>query len=322
MDGPRRRVGRTGGELVAVNSGFMWGGFQPRIGTVRIIATRWLALGLASLIPAILTRSAVSEKLGASPYVKPDEMLSAIERFYAFKDGAMFAGAVVAAVVLFVLFDQLVTSSALRIVDPYTAPQPVRLWRALWRDGFEYLPAFLRIVLLAGIVGGLGVAGLGWVFEKVGFAVQRSYPTALVQYVWVGALQSLLVGLWLTGLGVWGLWCRVFLVADRRRVVRRAAWMALKMFWRTPVALVGPVVVIVIVQAAGAPLLAWSWLPGPGALRGILWFVYLGVQVVCWYGVLHGMRRLYDRRKYDDLRILPDAGFRLPSRLVARLRRK
>jgi hypothetical protein len=129
---------------------------------------------------------------------------------------------------------------------------------------------------------------------------------------------------WLTLVGVFAWWCRVIVIADERRRVRRL-WSVVPRLWlRRPVGALLAHFILALAALLGGAGVLFAWRQSPAGAVGwtLLWLVVLAGLSLLWHWRLRAGRLLWSSPDLIDLRTVPDAPWRLPSRLFGKLRRR
>ena len=144
---------------------------------------------------------------------------------------------------------------------------------------------------------------------------------------WTGAtlvialpvVRTALLLAWAGVTGVCAMWCRVILVADGRRRVRRLWPVVPRLWWRSLLSgLVFHWMLSIASVLSGAMVLAaWRQSTGAGGLWFVVWQAVLLLQAFLWHWRLRACRLIWAANDLDDLRATPDE----PWRLFHRLRR-
>ncbi len=219
---------------------------------------------------------------------------------------------------LAVLLSALLTAGALAVLAP---DRPARGWRSMvshaWSEGWEHLPAFLRILVLEVITLGLGMWLIGKAFDRLDITGQKGLWTAYTREVLLPLIKLLCSGAFMATVGAWGLHTRLLTVADERRRVRRTALLTLRLWRRRPWAGPGLFVVTTLagVLLSGWVLVTWRQAP-PGSqaaawMRMVTWWGVLLLLSWLWHFLLRAGRILADRPDVTLIRTTPDEGFGL-----------
>ena len=128
---------------------------------------------------------------------------------------------------------------------------------------------------------------------------------------------------WLTLVGVFAWWCRVIVVADQRRRVRRLWTVVPRLWWRHPIVALVLHFLLALGSLFAAAAVIFFWRQSSGGARGwaVLWLLVLAGLSFLWHWRLRAGRLLWSSADLIDLRAVPDTPWRLPSRLVGKLRR-
>ena len=198
----------------------------------------------------------------------------------------------------------------------------------MFRDGLLQLWPFLRVALFALAIFGAGAGVLSAVADAVAKRGDAANWSADALSFWRPLIQIILISGWALIVGAWALWARAFVVADGRRRVRRAGWLAFRTLLRHPVRGVVPFALMAVVtQLAGsAAVFGWLQFEPAGAVGVGLWaslsLLLLLAQALWWVFVLRSAVRLLDSGRLHDLRGQPDAPYSFLRRFVSRVRRR
>jgi hypothetical protein len=207
---------------------------------------------------------------------------------------------------------QILTAGALEWLGQDPPPSTGRgtLGAAL-RDGTRWLWTMLRVVALCAglaIAAGLLVNG---VFQAIEDAGQEARWSGFFLGVALPAMKAVAMLVVMTLIGAFGLWTRVALVHDERRVVRTAALLVLRAWGRAP--LRGPAlyaaVTLISLLVPAAVLAAWRQLPGGALATGLwsaLWLAVMGGQSFLWHWLLRAALLTYAGPRFEDLHGRPD----------------
>ena len=301
---------------------------RPVPGSGRLVLLRMGLVLLASGPAFAVSRSGISAGAATRPYYTdvegPLPVVHAMRFLREIPDA--YVPALLAGVVLAVLFDQLLSAGALASLrSPSTAGR--RVWSTVRREGPRHLPAFLRLLVLAAVVSALGIFALDAGFDRLGLAGHRAGWSASTLFLVLPGLEGLTVAVWLGLVGAWVLGCRVLTVIDARRRTGRTALLTLAVWRRRPLG--GPalyVAVTLLAQlATGALLVGWRQSPpgslGAGTLWVALWLVGMAAHSAVWVGLHRAGILLYTSGELSDLRARPDAPFGWLARLRTLVRR-
>lgn len=297
---------------MAVRAGAVIGGLALRPGSLRLIALRVVTLLLFSLPALLAARCGITDQIGHDPRLVPAEpqafeVVSAVLRDL--PPAALLSAGLAAA--LFWLFEQALVASTLILLSPALTAGPTRIWATLWGRGWPQVSTFIRVGLVDLVLAAGGLSIVSLIGTRLDRAADAGGWRGITQVVVMPGLVILLAWLWLTVVGTFGLWCRVLIVADGRRRVRRVLLLALRALYRAPFRGLGAFVAI----AFGSHLLGAVFLvvqaPGKGGslVASSTWLVYLLVQAYVWHWLLHAGRRLYAEKRFAAVREGSDQPF-------------
>jgi hypothetical protein len=284
-------------------------GFGLRPGSLRLLALRLGAL-LAFFVPAQLAGAAGwSERVGANPRFTPTDgplpthdILDGLTNL-----SPVFLGLLGLSIALWLLCDQLLTAVAARTLAPERGG-PVRVWRALWDEGWPAILPYARVVVLSLAFGAVGAALIGKGFTRLDVAQQAAGATGEVRALLLPLLRACTIAAWLTLVGAFGFWCKVIIAVDGRRRVRRVVLEVCRVFLRAP--LRGPGLYFISafsLTVAGPVVLLGKGLPVPGPAPVIAWVAFCGLQALVWHTLVHAASRLYATERFADIRDRGDA---------------
>jgi hypothetical protein len=267
--------------------------------------------------------SSIGESVGNRPYFSeaPDPLpliplLHLIDRL----PGPLW-GALLLAAAAGWLGNLLLTAGAVTL---FGSPPGGRagVWRTVFEAGGRSLWAYLRIALVALVLAAAGARVIGLVSERLALHGEHALWTMRARFLLqIGRGTALLC--WLTLVGVFAWWCRVIVVADERRRVRRL-WTVVPRLWRRRPfgALVAHfLLALASLLAAAGTLFAWRQSPAGAAVWAPAWLAVLAGLSFFWHWRLRAARLLWSSSDLIDLRAVPDMPWRLPSRLFGWLRR-
>ena len=290
-------------------------GFLPGPGALRLCGLRFGYLALLAAPAWWFSRSAVTDGPGRSSELAAqlgDMGLAAMLESVRAAAPGISVGAV--CVVLGLGLDLILTGGALELCGP-GGPPARGMWRALRSGGARHFWPLLRVRIAASaaaLVGCLCLALIG-----LGAAAAQSSPAPLL-----GALPPTLLAMsvWLALVGAGSHWCRVVVVADERRFVRRVVPIVARLWWRQP--LRGPLfhalAIALVVAGGGAILARWrgSDPVGSGELLPwvLAWALVTWVHAWVWCGFQRAGRLIWAAERFADLRATPDSGWRRARR--------
>ncbi len=301
-------------------------GLKPVGGSARLIVLRWL-LQVAVALPGIaIGTGALGDALGRRPYFAeaPDPLpLLPLARFLAGVPGSVWGALAVGAVIGW-LVSLMLTAAAVEILDPDRPPERIRVWRRISDTGrrfcFPYLRVALAALLAVVIGGGLIAATFERLSEHGRLAGWTGYTLAIqLPFAWTALVLA-----WASVVGVLAMWCRVILVADGRRRVRRLWPVVPRLWWRRVFS--GLVfhcgLSVASLLLGGVTLFAWRQSPSSGVAWFVVWQGVLLLQAVLWHWRLRACRLVWAARSLDDLRNTADEPWHLFRRLRRRFRRQ
>ena len=199
---------------------------------------------------------------------------------------------------------------------------PRAVFAFVLHEGTPQLWAMMRVSLLAMVASALGIALLHALFSRlILMGTIRGWDSGTLRVV-LPAWQWALSALWLTFVGAGAFWCRVVLAADRRRRVRSAGLLVLRVFGRRP--LTGPGLFIALTGlfqlVLGAYLFYWRQHPADSSvgawLRTVIWLALVWLQAFIWLGLLRIAQRIYTGADCADLRKRGERPWYLLRRLL------
>jgi len=312
-------------------AGPIGGGLRLVPGSLRLILLRWALVLLAALPAALAALAAVAAGPARTPYIT--EVQGPLPVFHLLRLARELPLSVAALALLgagvALLGQQILGAGALS----WLAPGRERLTSipsvagAVLREGTPWLWTMLRVVLLAAVLAAAGLAGLGWIHERLALCGEPAGWSGRTIFLLLPAARGATSLLWLSLVGAWAFWCRVLLIADSRRTVRSVGVLVLRVWWRhplrAPLFYVG--VVLAMLLASALTLLWWRQAPpvdlGGALLLGLSWLLLLLLKAVAWHWLLRAGRLLYAGPSLDDLRRRPDGPLGLGRLLAGAWRR-
>jgi hypothetical protein len=293
-------------------------------GSYVLIGARWL-LWIAAALPGMLLGTAALEAgpASASAFASSPQPFPAVDllRFLSRVPGVVPAAALAGAALAW-LGHQLLTAGAITVFSARAGEAP-GIRRAITQVGVRSLPAFLRVALLAAVA--LWVAGTltGAVFSRLAEQAELAGATARTLIVTLPLAQAATLLTIAAVIGTWAMWCRVVLVAQGRRYVRRLPGIAIRLTARWPLqALALQVALISLSMLLGAAVLvAWRqsgarqtmvWLP--------VWLLVLLGQSFLWHWRCRACCGLWVAAGHDRWGSIPDAPWHVVRRSWLRLR--
>ncbi len=263
-----------------------------------LIALRMGVLMLLTLPVGLIARWGINDHQGASPYwMAQTDGDGGIGSFNLLVGSLtdlspVWWGVVLVSVVLFIAFKQLLDATALMLVRPVgtnreSRPPPTipatffgPAWGLFWR--------FIRIAVVGWVVFIAGMLLIGLLFDRLADSGVRSGATGLWQMVLLPGLHVSVQSGWFLTVAAVTFWCRLILVADDRKRVRRVILPACRQLGRSwSVALALFVLLPLLVQILGAGLLAGQIHQDASSSGLAIWVLYLGVQSYIWYWLIH-----------------------------------
>lgn len=302
-----------------------WKGFVPRRGFLGLVGLRWGLIVLTSLPGAMVAARSLSAGPARSPwFTDAPTPLPVAQQYAMFSEisGASWWLWLVGASFTFFL-GQIVTAGALQVLGPSDETDDVGVWRAVFHDGLRRIWPLLRIVGLALFFQLFGLALIRLGFSALGKWGNQEQWSLYSQGIVLPLAQLGCWLVWATMVGACAHWCRVVLVADDRRRVRRVVPMVLTVLLKRPLgtwvfhgllhvtSLGLGVAVLVGWRQSASGQLWWA----VGSLLGLL------LQAYVWVALQHSGRWVYSEARWDQLRQTPDEPFGWWGRLRARLRR-
>ena len=211
-------------------------GLKPAPGTARLVLSRWIVAILGALPGILVGQSAIGKVLGRQPWLTeaPDPLPIVQLGVLTGDMPPAMMGALAVGVLLAWLANQMLTAGAIEILDPNRPAGELRIWRKVIDTGSQFLLPFLRISLLALILGGAGTVLIGKIFRMIKDHGEVARWTGETMIFTLGITRFLLVLAWVALVGALSWWCKVILVADERRFVRRMAAVLPRAAWRRP----------------------------------------------------------------------------------------
>ena len=299
-------------------------GLRPVPGSLRLVTLRWLLFIVAALPGLAVGVGAIGRTVANRPYFAeaPDPLpLVPLFRMLARIPGSVWGTLALAAVVAW-LGNLLLTAGAVAIFGAPRGAAP-RVWRTVFGAGTHALWAYLRIALTALLLALLGARGIAMIAERLqDHAVQALWTMRSRFFLELG--RGLATLCWLTLVGVFAWWCRVIVVADQRRRVRRLSTVVPRLWLRRPVgALLLHFVLALAGLLAGAGVI-FAWRQSAAGTLGwtALWLAVLAGLSLLWHWRLRAGRLLWSSPDLIDLRAVPDAPWGLMARWLGRLRRR
>jgi lysylphosphatidylglycerol synthetase-like protein (DUF2156 family) len=285
--------------VVAVVVSALLQGFKGYPGAVRLALMRWLGLLVCTAPAQSVAEQSFNEALAGHP---SEGGAIHLEHFMTMVDGGggAWAGATAVGLLLFLLWDQLLTATAITLVDVGAAPGQAQPWTILRDDGWRRLPAFLRVAVLT-IGAQLAVAGLaGKVVGKIQVAGTSAEWTGDTLNLLVPALAALAVAVLWSLIGGVSFMARVLIVVDDRRRVLRALYDALRVSLRPGWLLVFAAVTLTFQLLTGW-LLSGSW-PGPFAA----WVLVPIAHSWLWVALCRALHDVYADGRFAGVRETAD----------------
>ncbi len=299
-------------------------GLRTVPGSARLMALRWL-LFVAAALPGLASAvGGIGESIGNRPYFAeaPDPLpMLPLMRLIGRLPDSVWGTLLLAAVAAWV-GNLLLTAGAVTLFGT-ARDGPPRVWKTVSAAGARYLWAYLRIALIALLLAAVGTKLISLIAGRLMEHGQHALWTMHARYLLLLA-RGLATLCWLTAVGIFAWWCRVIVIADERRRVRRL-WTVVPRLWlRRPFgALILHFLLAFGALLAGAAVLfAWRQSSAGAAGWTVAWLVVLCGLSFLWHWRLRAGRLLWSSPDLIDLRAVPDAPWHLPSKLFGRLRRR
>ena len=298
-------------------------GLRPVPGSQALVALRWLLFVVAALPVLAAGIGGIGGSLANRSYFAeaPDPLpMFPLIRLLGRLPGSVWAMLAAAALVAW-LGNLLLTAGAVKLFGS-AADGPPRVWRTVFGAGTGALWAYLRIALIALLLAAIGARFVGIIAGRLlDHGTDAEWTLRAKFLVQVG--RGLATLCWLTLVGVFAWWCRVIVVADERYRVRRLLTLVPRLWRRRPVGALALHFLLALggLLAGSAVLFAWRQSAAGYGGWTVLWLAVLVGLSYLWHWRLRASRLLWSSPDLLDLRAVPDAPWRLPSRLYARLRR-
>jgi hypothetical protein len=287
-------------------------------GSLNLILARWL-LGIVAMLPGTWAGiDALASGPAAQPYFsdapQPFPLLVFIE-FLGRSPGSMWGSLALGAVVAW-LGNQLLTAGAARILDRRSPPP--RVWRTTIDVGRQYLGRYLRVAAFAAVWVLIAILLTNRAFEWLadrGTLAGWSAQTLLLTLPVTRALVLVAIA---SAVGTAALWCRVIVVHDQRRCVRRLHQVVPRLARRAPVRgfVLSMLLSALSLVVAALVVLAWRQ-SGAGAL-GVwlpLWLAVLLGQAYVWHWRIRACIELADAGLATAWSAVPDTPWHVFRRL-------
>jgi hypothetical protein len=192
----------------------------------------------------------------------------------------------------------------------------------VFEAGGRSLWAYLRIALTALVLAALGARLIGAVGSRLLDHAQQELWTMQTRFL-IQAGRGVATLCWLTLVGVVAWWCRLIVVADERRRVRRVWTLVPRLWWRRPLGALALHFLLALggLIAGAATLFAWRQSGSGFTGWALLWLAVLAGLSFLWHWRLRASRLLWSSPDLIDLRAVPDVPWRLPTRLLDAVRR-
>ena len=291
-------------------------------GSTKLIGLRWLLFVVAALPGLSVGMGAIGESLANRPYFAeaPDPLpLLPLMRMLGRMPGSVWGTLALAAVVAW-LGNLLLTAGAVAIFGAPRSGRP-RVWRTVFGAGTHALWAYLRIASTALLVAVVGSRVIALIAAGLLDHGRQEMWTMQSQFL-VQAGRGLATLAWLTLVGLFAWWCRVIVVADERRRVRRLWTVVPRLWWRRPVGavLLHLLLALATLIAGTGVLFAWRQSAAGGLGWALLWLAVLVALSYVWHWRLRAGRALWSSPDLVDLRAVPDTPWWLARRLLGRQR--
>lgn len=298
-------------------------------GSIRLFLVRFGFMLLMSAPMTLIALVGVAEGPGKSPYfTEPKGLLPFVHLVKLVMElpKAVVPGVLVTAL-LCVFVDQILLGGAVSLADPSRVQdEKPRVLSAVGKEGLVHLWPFLRAVGLGLLPLFVGSGLLRVLAKKLNAMGELSGWTGKTMMVTLPMLNAVLMLIWFGCTAAWIFWCRLICAADNRRIARRSAVLALRVFVRRPIpSLVSfAFLSIISIVLSGAVLFGWRFSDPRGASLFFWVSAFLGtlaVQALLWLYLVRAGMLLYSSDTFLDLRSAPDESFRLWSRLKGLFRR-
>jgi hypothetical protein len=275
---------RPGGEIL--------GTLRPARGSLRVTLARWLLWVAAPLAGVQHAQRALEGSVARQPYfADPSVSLDLLQLVELVRRLSPALLALAACAALSWLLLQFLTAGALIRLER-GKKERTTLWRAVWDGGSRAFLPYLRVAAVALVLSGLGTCALSRAFGSLADHGEGAGWTGRTLVRDLPLARALLTALWVTSVGVFAFWLRVLLAREQRPRVRVAAWRALRLCARRPLAAVvfhwG--VGATTLAAQGAVLLAWEMAPGARWLA--VWLAVLLLSAYAWQWRLRAALRV------------------------------
>lgn len=214
--------------------------------------------------------------------------------------------------VAFWLAQQLLNATAVTAFDPQApTDQRPRVWQSLWSTSWGWVLPFTRITLLTGAMAIVGLAALGLLSVYLLDRAELGGWLGVTRFYHLPAVVVLMAWVWLETVGTLGLWCRVIMVSDGHRRLRRVVLAGVRALWRAPGrGLAFGLALRLVVHGLGAVLLVVET-PGRGQSAPWFWWsVLLLLQMWVWHWRTKAARRLYHEPAFEGLHQASDLSIR------------
>jgi hypothetical protein len=291
-------------------------------GSVKLMVLRWLLFVVAALPGLAIGIGTIGKNLANRPYFAeaPDPLpMLPLMRMLGRLPGSVWATLVLAVVVAW-LGNLLLTAGAVALFGTATDDRP-RVWGTVFKAGTHSLWAYLRIALIALFLAAVGARVIGLIAGHLLEHGQEALWTMRARFL-VQAGRGLATLCWLTLVGIFAWWCRVIVVADQRRRVRRL-WTVVPRLWlRRPVGALALHFLLALGGLLASSSVIFAWRQSSAGALGwtLLWLAVLAGLSWLWHWRLRAGRLLWSSPDLIDLRAVPDLPWRLPRRLFGRLR--
>ncbi len=299
-------------------------GLRPVRGSARLMALRWLLFVAAALPALVVSLRSLGAEIANRSYFStaPDPLpMVPLGRLLDRLPGSIW-GALLAAAVVAWAGNQLLTAGAVTLFGTAGGGR-ARVWHKVFEAGGRSLWAYLRIALTALVLAALGARLIGAAGGRLLDHAQQELWTMQARFlILIGRGVATLC--WLTLVGVFAWWCRVIVVADERRRVRRV-WTIVPRLWRRrPLGAMALHFLLALggLLAGGGALFAWRQSGAGVSGWALVWLAVLAGLSFLWHWRLRASRLLWSSPDLIDLRAVPDVPWRLPTRLLGAVRRR
>ncbi len=277
-----------------------------------LVAARFAMMALAAAVGALAIRGDLTGNIGRSPWFAdaPDPL--PLQQFMAVwgQIPRQGIGTAMAAALFSVLVGWFLTAGVVDLLT-HGRREGEPLNRQVGAAGSFGLLPFLRVALLGLAFHGSLIGATAIVFDRL---VDHGYLAGWSGKTLGRDLPLIRLGVTVAAMhlvGVFAFWCRVVIVADRRRYVRRVIGLVLSLGWRAPLRGFAAHLVLglSLTLADGYLIVAWRQSALPTDRWLAAWLLMLAVASIVWAWRFHTAVLLWTSSRCDDLRGVPDAPF-------------